>query len=82
MNDHPILYTSLVFREVNTHFTFPPIISKSLGIVLVADLRHGDVGRLLIFQLEGVKILLSVLRTRSILPSEVVCSTFTSSAAW
>ena len=50
---HPILYTSLVFREVNTHFhNLSPIIGKSLGIVLIADLRHGDVGRLLIFQLK------------------------------
>src|SRR5574344_2548842 len=50
---HPILYASLVFREVNTHFhNLSPIIGKSLGIVLIADLRHGDVGRLLIFQLK------------------------------
>ena len=50
---HPILYTSLVFREVNTHFhNLSPIIGKSLVIVLIADLRHGDVGRLLIFQLK------------------------------
>ena len=47
---HPILYTSLVFREVNTHFhNLSAIIGKSLGIVLITDLRHGDVGRLLIF---------------------------------
>ena len=50
---HPILYASLVFREINTHFHYlPSIISKSLSIVLIADLRHGGISRLLIFQLE------------------------------
>ena len=49
----PILYASLVFREVDTHFhNLPLIIGKSLGIVLAADLRHSGISRLLIFQLK------------------------------